>query len=224
MKRWEDYDTIQYGDELIDMQKVLDDVMRARTAAMHLHPIGHLIGKLQLEYTFKIPTWATDGRNLLINPYFTSKRTPSELVFLFYHEVLHCVLNHLRRAKIRRDDMMQANLAGDYECNYTITELNLIDEGTIKNLGAYYNKKFIGMGYEAIYDDISKNGLPSGDRWPGGANENRDKEEKRISKSQEDAGMGKGRGGSGGGEPKSQAWKDGWNKAIADYYAGRLQI
>src|SRR5947199_2164 len=46
-----------------------------------------------------IPTAATDGHALLVNPAFVLGLTPDELVGVVAHEVMHCALcHHARRA------------------------------------------------------------------------------------------------------------------------------
>ena len=219
-KRWEDYDEVQVGDEIIDMNKVLEDVHRAQAAAVHLNPVvGSLIGQLNKIYTFKFETWATDGVNLFINPYFTSKMSPTELVFVFYHEVLHNLLNHMRRGKERGDDPFKSNIAADYECNITIADMGMIRYDTIKNMkiGPLIDKKFSGKGYETIYDELEKTGgFPSKSQM--GSQQSSNKSTPSKGK--------KGKPGSGGQGSKnvSQDWKDGWNKAIDDYKNGKLKI
>src|SRR5439155_22669971 len=46
-----------------------------------------------------VPTAATDGRTLLLNPAFALGLSPEELVGVVAHEVLHCALcHHARRS------------------------------------------------------------------------------------------------------------------------------
>ena len=222
-KRWEDFDTILVNNELINMNKVVEDVHRAQAAAVHLNPaIGSLIGKLQKVYTFRLKTWATDGVNLFINPYFTSKLNGTQLVFLYYHEILHNLLNHMRRAKARGDDHFKANIAADYECNITVSDMGMISYDTIKNMGAFIDKKFSGKGYESIYDELKATGGFPSQSQTGNMQGNDGSTPKQGQPGQQ----GQPGSGSQGGKqaPKSQAWKDGWNKAIRDYKNGKIKL
>lgn len=223
-KRWEDYDEVQVGNEIINMNKVIEDVHRAQAAAVHLNPaIGSLIGKLQKVYTFRLKTWATDGVNLFINPYFTSKLSPTEHVFLMYHEVLHNLLNHMRRAKARGDDHFKANIAGDYECNITISDMGMVRYDTIKNMKAFIDKKFSGKGYESIYDELkATGGFPSEGQTGNMQGDDGSTPKQGQPGQQGPSGSGNSKGGKQA--PRSQAWKDGWNKAIQDYKNGKLKL
>ena len=68
----------------------------------------------------RLPTAATDGRSLFVNPYFLSTLTPDERVFLLAHEVWHEALLHGRRRALR--DPRLWNLAADHEVNHLLRE------------------------------------------------------------------------------------------------------
>jgi len=160
IKKWEDYDTIICPDgQEIDMQALLDDQERAKAALVHLCPFfGEFIGKLRPVYTFRIETQATDGKDILINPQFTANLNFSQKVFVMAHEIMHCVLNHMRRAKDKGWSMKKANVAADYECNITLAKeasngIGIISMDTMKKTKAYVDKKYDGWGFEKIYAD-----------------------------------------------------------------------
>lgn len=155
-KKWEDYDTIVCPDgQIIDMQFLLDEQDKARAALNHLLPaLGGLVGKLRFIYTFRVKTQATDGYNLFVNPQFTYNLDFTGKVFVMAHEVMHCLLNHLRRGK--GHDHTRSNVAADYEVNDTLVEIGLCKASTIQKIGALYDKKYNDWGYEAIYKDISQ--------------------------------------------------------------------
>ena len=207
IKKWEDYDKIicPNGQE-IDMNVLLDDQERAKAALVHLCPFfGEFISKLRPVYTFRIEPQATDGKNLLINPQFTYNLNFSEKVFVLAHELMHCVLNHMRRIQKQGWPMDRANVAADYECNITISKesggMGIISLDTMKKLGAYVDKKYMSWGLEAIYTDCNKS-----------YNDNQENK-----KGQSDAS-----------DPAQQkADKDyikGWNQAIADWKSGKLKL
>lgn len=207
IKKWEDYDKIicPNGQE-IDMNVLLDDQERAKAALVHLCPFfGEFISKLRPVYTFRIETQATDGKNLLINPQFTYNLNFSEKVFVLAHELMHCVLNHMRRIQKQGWPMDRANVAADYECNITISKesggMGIISLDTMKKLDVYVDKKYMSWGLEAIYADCNKS-----------YNDNQENK-----KGQNDAS-----------DPAQQkADKDyikGWNQAIADWKSGKLKL
>lgn len=66
-------------------------------------------------FTASIPTGATDGRVLLLNPWFVNNLTPSQLLFLEMHEVDHRVRKHHLRIEDR--DPVRWNGATDYQIN-----------------------------------------------------------------------------------------------------------
>ena len=215
-KRWEDYDTIVcLNGQVIDMNKLLDEQQRAKAALLHLFPFfSTFVSKLRVIYTFKVKTQATDGYNLFVNPQFTANLDLTGKVFVMAHEIMHCVLNHMRRGKSH--DPEKSNIAADYEVNSWINDIGLIQASTIQKLGALYDKKYSGLGYETIYDMN-----PSG---PGESMDNSGQSngaQKQQDKNQQSGGS----GGSGKNDQKYSAeYKAGWNKAMEDYKAGKLKL
>ena len=217
-KKWEDYDTITCPDgQVIDMQKLLDDQQRAKAALTHLEPsIGGLVGRLRPIYTFRVSTQATDGVNLFINPQFTYNLNLTEKTFVMAHEVMHCLLNHMRRGIGAGHDPQKSNIAADYECNITLSNNGMFKYSTIEGLGALIDQKYSGWGYEKIYDSN-----PSG---PNNGNMNNDKDKNKAEKNQQ----GQQDQGSGGGNQQkqqySEEYKKGWAKAIEDYKKGKIKL
>ena len=64
-----------------------------------------------------LPTAATDGRYFYYNSKFILRLKPGELIFLFGHEVLHNVYDHLGRSKHNKHNPTLANIAADYCVN-----------------------------------------------------------------------------------------------------------
>jgi predicted metal-dependent peptidase len=217
-KRWEDYDTIVCPDgQVIDMNKLLDDQQRAIAGLVHIMPFfGGFVSKLRTIYTFRVETQATDGFNLFVNPQFTYNLDMTGKVFVLAHELMHCVLNHMRRGK--GHDSMKSNIAADYEVNAWINDVGLIRSETMKKIGALYDKQYSGWGYEKIYASN-----------PSGSNQNMDNsgESKDAQKQQDkqDKQQGQGQGsGQGGNQQYSAEYKAGWNKAMEDYKKGKLKL
>lgn len=155
-KRWIDYDTIVCPDgQVIDVQQLLVDQQRAAAALSHLVPaLGGFVTKLRPIYTFRVETQATDGYNIFINPQFTYNLDLTQKTFVLAHEIMHCLLNHLRRGKAAGHPIDKSNIAADYECNITLTDdLGLVSFDTVKKMKALIDKKYHTWGYEKIYAD-----------------------------------------------------------------------
>ena len=216
-KRWEEYDTIKCPNgQIIDMVKLLDEQQRAKAALVHIMPFfGGFINKLRTIYTFHVETQATDGYNLFVNPQFTAGLDLTGKVFVMAHEIMHCVLNHMRRGA--KHDPKKSNIAADYEVNCWINDIGLIKSSVMEKIGALYDKKYSGWGYEKIYDDNPKG--------PTDSMENKDGEQQAQKNQQGQQG---GQGGQGGGQNQkqdySEEYKKGWNKAMEDYKAGKLKL
>lgn len=99
-----------------------------------------------------LTTAATDGRNFYYNSEFVNNLTVGEAQFLFGHEVLHNVYDHIGRNGDFRDRML-FNCAADYCVN-----ADLIDQkiGTQIN-PCLFDKKYAGWSAEEVYDDLYKN-------------------------------------------------------------------
>lgn len=225
-KRWEDYDTILCPDgQVIDMVKLLDDQHRAQAALVHINPtLGGFVSKLRQIYTFKVSTQATDGYNLLINPQFTYNLNLTEKCFVLAHEIMHCLLNHMRRGK--GHDPQKSNIAADYECNITLVEMDMFNFDTIKNLGAYIDRKYTNMGYEAIYKDCTSSAKDSmsNQKQQSQAQQNQQSNNSNNSNNQQQSSNSGSGSGSQNQQPKSADYKKGWKKAIEDYKKGKLNL
>jgi predicted metal-dependent peptidase len=211
-KKWEDYDTIVCPDgQVIDMVQLLDEQQRAKAALLHIMPFfGGFASKLRPVYTFRVPTQAVDGVNLFINPQFTYNLDLTGKVFVMAHEIMHCVLNHLRRGKAH--DPEKSNVAADYECNITLADMGLIRMDTMTKLGALVDKKYSDWGYEKIYDDN-----------PPGPSKDSMNNKDQANDAQNQQGQGQGQGQSGN-QQYSDDFKKGWEQAMEDYRNGKLKL
>ena len=168
IKKWEDFDEINVTDEQgnsykIDMQALVDEVQRARIGLCHLYPaFTDFVNQLEIVYTFQVDTMATDGHHIFINPLFTQLKLPTltDKAFVIAHEVMHCVLSHIRRAKQlgwdgSDDDHEKCNIAADYEVNITLCEMGVFSNSAAKKLkndiGILYDEKYAQWGFENIY-------------------------------------------------------------------------
>ena len=197
----------------IDMKKLLTDQRLAMIYIDANFPFfSSLLRNLRWIYTFQVPTQATDGTRLLVNPEFTSELSIKMKAFVMMHEVMHCALDHMQRGK--NHDRNRSNIAADYEVNYLLEQDGVVSESDLKPY--LYDKKYIGMNYEHIYS-LNPPGPSAPQTQKGGQQ-----------------GSGEGNGGSdsdsssGGGDgdntPKSPEWIDGWNQAMDDYKNGKIKL
>lgn len=138
-------------DSKIDAQ-ARDRMITARVELMLKHSFfGNLATRLKLINADEwCATAATDGRNFYYNSRFIMKLKPREVVFLFGHEVLHVVYDHMGRREER--DPQISNIAADYAVNADLKRHKVGD--FITTVPCLYEAKYDRMAYEAIYDDL----------------------------------------------------------------------
>ena len=99
------------------------------------------------------PTAATDGRNFYYNTRFIDMLKPKEVEFLFGHEVLHCVYDHMGRRGDR--DPQLWNVADDYCVNADLKKHRVGE--FITTVPCLYDSKYEGKSAEGVYDDLYEN-------------------------------------------------------------------
>lgn len=98
-------------------------------------------------------TAATDGRHFYYNSEFINKLSLRETEFLFGHEVLHVVYDHMGRRGDREPRLW--NIADDYCVNSDLIEHKIGEK--ITKVPILFNSKYKGMSAEEVYDDLYKN-------------------------------------------------------------------
>jgi len=115
---------------------------------------GNLATRLKLVNADEwCPTAATDGRTFWYNSQFINRLNLKECEFLFGHEVLHVVYDHLGRRGDRQPVL--SNIAADYCVNSDLIDHNIGQK--ITTVPVLYDRKYRGMSYEEVYDDLYKN-------------------------------------------------------------------
>jgi predicted metal-dependent peptidase len=115
---------------------------------------GNLATRLKLVNADEwCPTAATDGRNFYYNSRFVNDLKPKEVEFLFGHEVLHCVYDHMNRRGDR--DPMLWNIADDYCVNADLKKHRVGE--FITTVPCLYDSKYDGMCAEEVYDILYEN-------------------------------------------------------------------
>ena len=134
---------------------VVAEIVKARVKLLFAQPF---FGQLSLSLESKEATkWCktitTDGRNLYWNREFVKSKTPSELIFIICHVVLHCAYDHMGRREGR--DLKIWEMANDYIVNYTL--MNEKNVGTMPEGGLYDPKYTDEMSSEELYEILKKN-------------------------------------------------------------------
>lgn len=114
---------------------------------------------LPTRFTDEIPTAATDGVELLVNPSFWSNLSDAHKIGVFAHEVLHVAYMHTFRRKTR--DPRLWNMAGDYVIN-----LVLKDENYQLPDGCLYDTQYRNMSTEEVYEQLMKSAPPCSSNDP----------------------------------------------------------
>ena len=86
----------------IDMRHLKNEMESAKTAIVSQSPLfAPYVHKFTPIYTWIVPTMATDGTRLFVNPLFADKLSWEQKIFVIIHEIMHCVLLHMERMKSR---------------------------------------------------------------------------------------------------------------------------
>lgn len=101
------------------------------------------------------PTAATDGRYFYYNSKFILALREKELEFLFGHEVLHNVYDHIAATKLLKRNPTLSNIAQDYVINRDLVINNIGD--LITTVPALYDRKFDGWSSDEVYDYLYDN-------------------------------------------------------------------
>jgi len=136
---------------------VRDRLTKARVKMLLKHPFwGNLATRLKLvEASDWCQTAATDGRHFYYCTDFINRLDDDELVFLFGHEVGHCVYNHMSRRGDR--DPQVWNMAGDYLVNDMLIQNNVGRK--ITTVPILHDTKYRDMTAEEVYDELMKNAV-----------------------------------------------------------------
>lgn len=132
-----------------------DKLIGARVGLLLKHGFfGNLATNLKLVNADEwCATAATDGRTFYYNSRFVNMLSRGELEFLFGHEVLHVVYDHMGRRNER--DPQIWNIADDYAVNADLKRHRVGE--FITTVPCLYEHKYDGKPAEEIYDDLMKN-------------------------------------------------------------------
>ncbi len=144
-------------DRAVDLE-ARERLITARIGLLLKQPFfGNLATRLKLINADEwCQTAATDGRNFYYNSRFIMMLSgEKECEFLFGHEVLHCVYEHIGR-RVDNDHQAQlANIAADYCVNGDLVQHKVGE--MITTVPCLHDTKYYGWNYERVYDDLYEN-------------------------------------------------------------------
>lgn len=136
----------------------LKRIEKALTALVMDQPFFAVLAmKLNISKSKEFTTFATDGKNLFINPDFLNTLKDREIVTVLTHEVLHCALGHVWRMP-NGANMKKWNIATDNEVNHELENYNQSTSGACPfpwpDCGKILDSQFKGMCAEKIYSAL----------------------------------------------------------------------
>ncbi len=141
-------------DPKLDLQ-IREKLIQARIGLLILHPFyGNLALRLKLVNADAwCPTAATDGKNFYYNTKFVDKLPDGQVLFLFGHELLHCVYDHMGRYDGRNPQL--GNVAADYCVNGDLVQNKVGTPITVVPI--LHETKYYNWSFERVYDDLEEN-------------------------------------------------------------------
>ena len=132
-----------------------DKLITARVALLLKHSFfGNMASRLRLVNADEwCSTAATDGRNFYYCSKFINSLTVKNLEFLFGHEVLHCIYDHMGRRDFR--DPQLFNIAADYCVNADLIKFKVGEK--ITQVPILWDAKYVEWTAEQVYDDLYAN-------------------------------------------------------------------
>lgn len=137
----------------------LTPAQKARRQVMTLYPLlGALAANFDIEedarlcqeYEISVAAIDVGAGKIWINP--LARLSPSELIFVFSHELLHAGLNHASRRRGRDPELW--NVACDFVINDWLIEMKV---GTPPEIGLLYDASLASLSAEEIYDTLAQN-------------------------------------------------------------------
>jgi len=136
------------------MKSVETKITKARVKMLFQQPFfGTLVTRLQIFAADSwLPTMAVDGKYLYFNHAFVDALEMDELIFVFAHEILHMVYDHIHRGAGLNHDLY--NCAADYVVNDELIQVNVGKFPT--TVPGLHDIKYRGWSSEKVYEDLQK--------------------------------------------------------------------
>ena len=144
-------------DPIIDAE-ARERLITARIGLLLKQPFfGNLATRLKLTNADEwCPTAATDGRKFYYNSRFIMMLADEkECEFLFGHEVLHCIYEHIGRRVDNNHEAQLSNIAADYCVNGDLIKHKI--GKMITTVPCLYESKYYGWSYEKVYQNLYDN-------------------------------------------------------------------
>ena len=135
--------------------RAVEKLVTARIGLLLKAPFfGNLATRLIIKNADEwLPTAATDGRHFYYNSRLIDKMPLKQVEFLFGHETLHNVFDHMGRRGDR--DPQLFNIAADYAVNQDLMDQRIGEKITVVPI--LLDSKYKGMSSEEIYDELYQN-------------------------------------------------------------------
>jgi predicted metal-dependent peptidase len=133
----------------------VEKLVTARIGLLLKHGFfGNMASRLKLINADEwLTTAATDGRNFYYCSKFINTLSTKELEFLFGHEVLHSIYDHMGRKEFR--DARLFNIAADYCVNADLIKYKIGEK--ITKVPILFDSKYADWSAEQVYEDLYKN-------------------------------------------------------------------
>lgn len=144
--------------EEIAAVELIIDRSRIKLMQTELSFFGHILLQLKQEYNGQehgISTVAVSVDTIFYNLNYIHKnvKNTNDMVFIFMHEIMHLVLDHLDKKRIKDRDMLVWNYAGDHVINLDLFASGFTYSGHEHILK---DRAFIGKTTEEVYDILIK--------------------------------------------------------------------
>jgi len=140
------------------MAQTTSKISKAKARLLMDHPFfATLLIRTQVEITDSVALAATDGDKIYFNPSFLDLCTIEDAMCVLAHEVGHDCLLHSIRLGARNPDV--ANMAMDHAINLMLEDQGFKCPPSVPG-GWLADKKYKGMNWERIYDDLRRNPPP----------------------------------------------------------------
>ena len=151
-----------YTGKKINVKKVKEEIEKAKykivTQSRLYLPFVHEM--TPTIYTWLVKTMATDGVRLFVNPEFAENLSFLGKIFVLIHEIYHCILMHMERGQGSDPELF--NIAADLEINPLIVDTtdDFEEKFVTDEIHGLYEKKYLNVPVETIYQDLLKNPPP----------------------------------------------------------------
>jgi len=129
-------------------RKTKNILAKAKTQLLLKHPFfAQVVLSTRFKITEQVPTMATDGKWILVNPEYTKSLSIEEVIGVLAHEAMHILgMHHIR---IQGHEQRKFDVAADYAINDL-----LLEEGFTLPNGGLHDKQYTNMSAEEVYSKL----------------------------------------------------------------------